>query len=38
MKKAVAILVNDVHLDKSNGELVRDIFHQLQTLANKEGV
>ena len=38
MKKAVAILVNDVHLDKSNGELVRDIFRQLQTLANKEGV
>src|SRR5574344_640206 len=38
MKKAVAILVNDVHLDKSNGELVRDIFRQLQTLANNEGV
>lgn len=38
MRKAVAILVNDVHLDKSNGELVRDIFHQLQTLAKKECV
>lgn len=38
MRKAVAILVNDVHLDKSNGELVRDIFHQLQILAKKECV
>lgn len=38
MKKAIAILANDIHLDKSNGELVRDIFHQLQTLAKKEGV
>lgn len=38
MRKAVAILVNDVHLDKGNGDLVKDIFHQVQTLAEKEHV
>lgn len=37
-KRAIAILANDIHLDKSNGELVRSIFHQLQTLAEQEGV
>lgn len=37
MKKAVAILVNDIHLDKSNGELVKDIFRQLVTLCRKKG-
>ena len=26
MKKAVAVLANDIHLDKGNGELVKDIF------------
>lgn len=29
MKKAIAVLVNDVHLDKSNGDLVKDIFRQI---------
>lgn len=29
MKKVLGILVNDVHLGKDNGELVKDIFHQL---------
>lgn len=38
MKKAVAILVNDVHLDKSNGELVKDIFNQLTELCVKNKV
>ena len=38
MKKAVAILVNDVHLDKNNGELVKDIFDQLTSLCHKRGV
>ena len=28
-KDAVAILVNDIHLDKGNGNLVKDIFRQL---------
>lgn len=28
-KKALAVLVNDVHLNKSNGDLVKDIFRQL---------
>ena len=37
MKKAVAVLVNDVHLDKSNGELVKDIFSQLVTLCHDRG-
>ena len=25
-RKAVAVLVNDIHLDKGNGELIKDIF------------
>lgn len=29
MKKAIAVLVNDIHLDKSNGDLVKDIFRQI---------
>lgn len=28
-KEAIGVLVNDVHLDKNNGELVKDIFRQL---------
>ena len=31
-KRAVGILVNDIHLDKDNGELVKDIFVQLNRL------
>lgn len=31
-KQIAGILVNDVHLDKDNGELVKDIFHQLVNL------
>lgn len=38
MKKAVAILVNDVHLDKNNGELVKDIFNQLSSLCHERSV
>ena len=38
MKKAIAILVNDVHLDKSNGELVKDIFNQLTELCLKKRI
>lgn len=38
MKKAVAILVNDVHLDKNNGELIKDIFNQLSSLCHERGV
>ena len=37
MKKAVSVLVNDIHLDKSNGEFVKDIFRQLVTLCRKKG-
>lgn len=29
MKKVLGVLINDVHLDKYNGELVKDIFNQL---------
>lgn len=29
MRKVVAVLVNDVHLNKDNGELVKSIFNQL---------
>jgi DNA repair protein SbcD/Mre11 len=35
MKKVLGILVNDVHLDKDNGELVKDIFHQLISLCEQ---
>ena len=28
-KKAVALLVNDIHLNKDNGELVKSIFDQM---------
>lgn len=38
MSKAVAILVNDVHLDKDNVELVRDIFRQLAILCAERNV
>lgn len=33
-KEAIAILVNDVHLDKDNGNLVKDIFRQLIQVCN----
>ena len=28
-RKAVALLVNDIHLNKDNGELVKNLFHQM---------
>lgn len=34
-KKAIGILVNDIHLDKDNGELVKDIFRQLINLCSE---
>ena len=38
MKKVVSIFVTDTHLDKDNGELVKDIFDQLISLCKKYGV
>ena len=35
MKKVVGIFVTDTHLDKGNGELVKDIFDQLIDLCQK---
>lgn len=35
MKKVVGIFVTDTHLDKGNGELVKDIFDQLISLCHK---
>lgn len=35
MKKVVGILVNDVHLNKGNGELVKDIFRQIISLCKQ---
>ena len=35
-RKAVAILANDIHLDKSNGVLVKDIFLQLIRLCREK--
>ena len=34
-KKAIGLLVNDIHLDKDNGELVKDIFRQLISLCQE---
>lgn len=34
-KHAIGILVNDIHLDKDNGDLVKDIFIQLINLCKK---
>ena len=34
-RKAIGILVNDIHLDKDNGDLVKDIFDQLIYLCNE---
>lgn len=36
MKKAIGVLVNDIHLDKSNGELVKSIFNQLTNICKKK--
>ena len=38
MKRVNAILVNDVHLDKGNGEMVKDIFRQLVDLCKQMNV
>lgn len=37
-KNPIAILVNDLHLNKDNGELVKNIFHQALLLADGIGV
>lgn len=37
-KKPVAILVNDVHLNKDNGSLVKDIFDQIIYWSNKMNI
>lgn len=34
-KKTLGVLVNDIHLDKDNGELVKDIFRQLISLCRE---
>lgn len=36
-KHAIGVLVNDIHLDKENGELVKDIFNQLVKVCEKYG-
>lgn len=37
MKRPIAVLVNDVHLDKNNGHLVKDIFDQCISLCKELG-
>lgn len=37
MKRVVAILVNDIHLNKDNGELVKSIFKQLVKICKDNG-
>ena len=37
-KKPLGILINDIHLDKDNGELVKYIFSQLKDACKKYGV
>lgn len=34
-KSAVGVLINDIHLDKSNGSLVKDIFQQLMKVCEE---
>lgn len=34
-KYAVGVLINDIHLDKSNGSLVKDIFQQLMKVCEE---
>lgn len=33
--RPIALLVNDIHLNKDNGELVRDIFHQIENICEE---
>lgn len=35
MKKAIGVLINDIHLDKNNGDLVKDIFKQIINVCEK---
>lgn len=35
VKKAIAVLVNDIHLNKDNGELVKSIFKQLVSVCRE---
>lgn len=37
MKRVIAILVNDIHLNKDNGELVKSIFKQLVRVCKDNG-
>lgn len=34
-KYAIGVLVNDIHLDKNNGDLVKDIFKQLMSVCEE---
>ena len=34
-KIAIGVLVNDIHLDKNNGDLVKDIFKQLMSVCEE---
>ena len=38
MKKVVALLINDVHLNKDNGSLVKDIFKQVVGICRKNSI
>jgi len=38
MKKPLAVLINDVHLTKDNGSLVKDIFRQAVAVCKKFGI
>lgn len=37
-KSAVFILINDIHIDKSNGELVKDVFRQVIDIACRKEI
>lgn len=38
MKRIVALLINDVHLNKDNGDLVKDIFKQVVNICKKNSI
>lgn len=37
-KRAIGVLVNDIHLDKGNGDLVKDIFKQLISVCREYNI
>lgn len=37
-KKPIFILINDIHIDKQKGGLVKDVFQQVFDLANSRGI